>query len=405
MKKFVIVLCSIIPSIIYAHGIKSLHTSGRIKSLHLKEVICNDSLTLLHLEWDKSECDFVRCKGLYLSDSKCRTYSLQHHEVSYKCEPEHAKDSIVSLCLYFEPFLGEEGLFDLLHSNDWFSEFNHWGIHSEDYRLPFSVMPDTYKEYSDSALVRPGEVYIRGHLVDIQSSKLPKEIVLNYQAYVNPTHEGEGWKKIQEDGAFETRCSLDGHAWLFCEAAGLNIPVYVTPEDTVDIIVNNPYSPFRNIECVSKNKRDTHDALMNAVNHLVDTEGTFSDIDVIGQYLTWKYGMNDYEKHLLVSYMQARNAFETWYPAYSSSKEGLLLEDDAYTFLKDIDWQDLSLHSLPFQTYTKILSNMLPLIRKTGDDGFDAAMEMLEKYSGRPWGTVWKKVLQVILSSHVNLNE
>ena len=406
MKYIIIALCLIMPSLINAKDVESLHASSRIKSLQLKEVVCSDSLTLLHLEWDKSECGIARCEGLYLSDSKCRTYSLLHSEVSYKSKEESAKDSVVSLRLYFEPFPGKEELFDLLHSNDWCSEFNHWGIHSEDCRLPFSVIPDSYKEYSDSTLVRPGEAYIRGHLVDVQGHKLPEEIVLNYQAFVNPAREGKGWKKIREDGIFETRCSLDGHAWLFCETVGLTIPMYVIPGDTVDVFVHNPYSSSRTIVCFSKNNKDTHDALMNAVNHLVDTEGTFSDIDVMGQYLTWKYGMNDYEKHLLVSYMQARNAFETWYLAQSNSKEGLLLEEDgAYTFLKHTDWQDLSFHALPFYTYIKIFSSMLPLIRKIGNDGFDAAMEMLEKYSGRPLGSAWKKVLRVILAPYYSQGE
>ena len=130
MKYIIIALCLIMPSLINAKDVESLHASSRIKSLQLKEVVCNDSLTLLHLEWDKSECGIARCEGLYLSDSKCRTYSLLHSEVSYKSKEESAKDSVVSIRLYFEPFPGKEELFDLLHSNDWCSEFNHWGIHS-----------------------------------------------------------------------------------------------------------------------------------------------------------------------------------------------------------------------------------------------------------------------------------
>lgn len=407
----------VLSTFVHAVPCDYIYSQYATKNAPLTDVVYGRDATVLHLSYphvDRRKLDFT---NMYLSDSKKNVYRLLRSEMCLEPQGEQG-DSIWHIQLSFEPLVEGERVFDLLSSKLSDAHMCYWGIHSREDKIMLDGVEDTYKEYADSSLLRPGVAVIRGYFEDANSVfKESRRLTIKYNRFEPDDQSSVREVYVKDDGSFEISCKLDGHTCVFVEDSlrTFSFPVYLVPGGVTDVYVRNVGLPNQTIKYYGSNGCDTHEALMNAFCNTVITDGHPENREQFCEYMAKKYGLSAYERHLLLLELQGKvydykfsyigPAFREKFcstPEQYHDKVGLSAAihskeaRELYAMLRDIDWQDMSLRVVPHQYYAVMIACLTPVRYSYTIGGLDEMSRTMEEYVGSPIGDGWKSFLRVI---------
>lgn len=368
-------------------------------------------------------------KGLYLSDSQDRRYMLMRTEGVEPGKPvTFPLADFMEFSLSFDPLPKNEHVFDLLSADETFRWFAFWGISEKMKSKMLRKIEDHEPPCTDSTLVRPGVAYVKGRFIGQQHpDSLYLTIPFTGRKAPNP------YIRVGKDGTFEAKRELPGKSWTYLDNKKVRLPLFLTPDDTLSLLVYDYGTPQMHICYESARGYDTHGDLMradplytNAVRYSILPNTSMRPCELreiaaemkeqehrFWQYLVWKYHLDSVDAHLLNLYMQSRqidflnscanqtvlNAMSLGSLITEGKEEFGQLESDAivnsYWFLQAIDTHDLSIFSIPYQYSVQAVCNNYPAQIVRQAKGKQAAISLFEKILRKPLSNLWITIFEL----------
>ena len=289
----------------------------------IERVVLSDTATVVDFSVeDKPYSWFSMTSGAYLSDEKARRYALKG-AVGLVLDERFRmpKSGKAEFRLIFEPMPQDTRIFDLIEGKD--ASMRRWyGLHDGGYEPEFPVaMGAILSKRKVERMFRKGPAVVRGK-IEHYRSEWGYGFVTAFVSQLGERPEQRPAALIQADGTFWLDLELDHPVWgtVSLGRGGLDIPVFVRPGDTLDVVVN-PYGKagFR-AAYKSSHPEGCHENLLRCDvppvsagwERMGEIWRTLSDAEWMAMthetmerglrlcdYGAWKYGLSDWETHLL----------------------------------------------------------------------------------------------------------
>lgn len=424
----ILLLLSVLFSMCFAKADEVTYVySNMPKSLEMVSVERNDTSTSIHFNYHLVPGMSVSLPpSYYLSDEKGCKYPLTRCDGFRLGEDNLCPISeSIDFTLVFPPLPSSVRFFDLLSLGGSDFSYSMWGIHSSMIQDAFLDDIDCRQVYNDSVVLQSGYVHVKGRVAS--GKQLPDSMPVSINVYpysydapvVSETH-------LADDGSFELDVKIEGTIWTFLELGrGKYVPVFLTPDDTLDVTIDNFSQIGERYSYISAKGRVTMSSLLNSElfysawdlysldalrpSLYTDTLSLFLEkYERLSQYMTWKNKLNPVEAHLLyVSFQTALfenlltrlvSMMNKLYPPKTvdwhrtDEWKALLLSAEmkrVYSFLEKIDFSDYSYFVVPYRSVVRRL-RVDPILCKASLAGLDR-FDVLEEYSHQKIDNCWRK--------------
>lgn len=434
MKFYRIIILSLLLQLVYKveAQVSVIYQSGL--NLSVSSVVTNDTATLVSLRCAKlpGENFSLPKKLLYLEDELQNKYHLiSTNNIILGDTMVIPYSGYYDFSLAFEPLPPKVKIFDLRAANEQNSFFAFWGIHQDKNVLKKikHVKDDAILCLTDVCTPSLTNTTVVGRILDYQHIEDIDSLSISARDFygnLNTTNTKKRvFSAITDDGTFEFSLPLSHKCWTYIEGNNRNIPIFLVPGDTLYVTIENDQKVSCHTTYVSSKGYPVMHRLMTADPKWVDWDlaqsryTTIRPSDLLREienkkessralvdYLSWKYGLDKIESHLLSLQIYSflyeigisrlnKNFLDVYFRETGNHPKGytdalISLPEivDSYGFLKDIQTGDYSYFVLPSQYLLFHLANIRPIrFAKT----LDLRYEILEQYLGQELDEEWRK--------------
>lgn len=293
------------------------------ETLHIDEIIFTERVTeLVITAKGKIFEEYIISEEAYISDEKNNKYQVKYALGIKLDTPSYIPRSGENkIRLFFEPMEAPTEIFDFIDPK----RTKIYGIHQKK-RRKWDFEKNVPTNINCDSLNQAGTALIRGKINRYYHSKDSVEILFNVNTLetytkVIPYEESRPHTLFEEDGTFKVEVQIEHPIWSFLTIGGKrNIPFYICPSDTLDIVINYGEEGMR-VEYSSTRHNETCSNLLNHENFPI-VKYTWEELTDFGRrldeeyflervnecveknmrlcnYWAWKYGFSEWEHRLL----------------------------------------------------------------------------------------------------------
>lgn len=327
--------------------------------VRIADVAVCDTATTISFTWNsgKNAWRLDIPELVYLCDSHGRKYEQKGMEGISRGKNLVKQNTKVQFTMSFAPLPEGESCFDVISGTTFDRVFCFYGVHPKskkamEYKTYVPARPSRKLDFS-----KYGNVHIKGKIIDFDPRGKGKEIVLSCISHTNGYGTNEVFSSCVDSlGMFELEALDVKPGWRYLYIDNVEIPVFLTPDDSVSCIVHNFKKYNQSCEISSWKGMDTHPRLMSAdpngpycpqlehrgvIQPLKKTKKQIQreqdKIFDFYHYLAWKYKLTSMELSLMQMNMKERLEI-TWFRSVCTH-----LGEEAYdmpeTILNDERWE------------------------------------------------------------------
>lgn len=324
---FFVWLAALLPTTLLGKGeaaytrLQSLY-SNNAGGWNIEKVVLSDTATVVSFSVSARPYSWIRmASSTYLSDEKAVEYPVRK-AVGLTLDEKFfmPKSGRTEFQLIFAPMPKDTKIFDMIEGEErgmacWY------GLHDAKSKVKIPVAREEVDaEEIGESMFRTGKAVVRGK-VEGYKPGWGNGVMEMVDNTIGNRRETIASTLIRPDGTFCMECSLEHPVWdELIPGDGSNIPVYVRPGDTLDLVIKAKGEDFESVEYTSSHPKGCHEELLKCKmpevyaewerkgeiwKTLTDeefwtmTKETLETGNRLCDYFVWKYGLSPWEAHLM----------------------------------------------------------------------------------------------------------
>lgn len=325
-------LACMLPTFLFGKGevvytrLQSLY-SNNAGGWNIEKVVLSDTATVVHFSVSFKPYSWIQmASSTYLSDEKAVEYPVRK-AVGLTLDEKFymPKSGRTEFQLVFAPMPKDTKIFDMIEGEE--RDMARWfGLHDAKSKVKISVAREEVDtgEIGEN-MFRTGKAVVRGKIEGYKPG-WGYGVMAVTDNTLGSRPENTLSTLIRPDGTFCIEWPLEHPVWDELKPGyGPDIPVYVRPGDTLDLVIKAKGDGIETVEYTSSHPKGCHEKLLKCKmpevyaewerkgdiwKTLTDeefwamTEETMETGNRLCDYFVWKYGLSPWEAHLLKARQQ-----------------------------------------------------------------------------------------------------